>query len=143
MIIRTIRQIIGDRDAHTILPDLTLRQACGQLAEFDVGALPVMQNGTLLGILSERDVIRRAIVAGMRMDETLVSEVMTADPKCIDADDSLADAMEMMIKGKFRHLPVLENGAVLGVLSMREIPTEYRLMYERYLEYQEDTVAAE
>ncbi|PWR01313.1 signal transduction protein [Meridianimarinicoccus roseus] len=135
MIIRSIEAILSDRPFHTITPDRSVRDACLQMAEADVGALAVMAQGRLVGILSERDVIRKCLASGRRTDETRVAEIMTADPVTIDAAAPLADAMGAMVTGGFRHLPVTRSGAAVGMLSMRDIPTEYRLMFERFREY--------
>lgn len=142
MIIRSIREVVANRPLHSIGPEETLRAACRILGEDEIGALAVVEGGRLVGILSEHDVIRRAVGRGKRMDETRVAEVMTADPVTVSADGSLAEAMEAMLIGRFRHLPVIEDGSVTGMLSMRDIPTEYRLMFERYTEYRDTPMAA-
>lgn len=137
MIIRSIADILADRTLCAVAPHVSLRAACQALDEADVGALAVMEDGNLLGIISERDVIRRAICKGRAMDDTTVADIMTRNPCTVTADDSLANAMGTMVDGGFRHLPVTLNGAVYGMLSMRDIPTEYRLMFERYCEAQQ------
>ncbi|ARE39756.1 CBS domain protein [Rhodovulum sp. P5] len=118
-------------------PGATLREACHKLEECNVGALAVMEEGCLVGILSERDIIRRAICKGRPMDTTMVADVMTADPRTIDIDGTLSEAQTIMTEGHFRHLPVIENGEPVGILSFRDVPTEYRLMFERFNQYRE------
>ncbi|MFD0978078.1 CBS domain-containing protein [Tropicimonas aquimaris] len=119
----------------SIAPTETVRVACDRLNEANVGALPVLDGDRLVGIISERDVIRRAIGRRRPTAETQVEEIMTREPTTVDLSVSLSDAMRLMIKGKFRHLPVTDQGRVVAMLSMRDIPTEYRLMVERYEEY--------
>lgn len=135
MIIRSIKQIIDGRPIHTIPPAATARDACMALKAADVGALAVMESDRLVGILSERDVIRKCIAGGRRTDETRVADIMTPSPVTVRSDTKVADAMEAMVTGGFRHLPVVDDGRVVGMLSMRDIPTEYRLMFERFSEY--------
>lgn len=135
MIIRSIETILAGRAFHTTSPDKTVRAACLQLDAANVGALAVVAEGQLLGVLSERDVIRKCLAHGRRTDDTTVADIMTPDPVTIDASAPLAEAMGAMVTGGFRHLPVMRNGAVVGMLSMRDIPTEYRLMFERFREY--------
>ena len=135
MIIRSIDAILSGRRFHVIVPDATVRQACTQLDAANVGALAVLDGGRLAGVLSERDVIRRCLAKGRHTDFTKVTDIMTANPVTIDAGAPLAEAMGAMITGAFRHLPVMCNGAPIGMLSMRDIPTEYRLMFERFQEY--------
>ncbi|SLN72224.1 Arabinose 5-phosphate isomerase KdsD [Roseivivax jejudonensis] len=136
MIINSIQQLLRGRSLVRVAPDDTVRAACAVFEREDVGAAAVMDGHRLVGILSERDVIRRCICAGRPTAETRVSEVMTADPVTIPLQASLATAQTAMIEGHFRHLPVVtSDGEVVGMLSFRDIPTEYRLMVERYRDY--------
>lgn len=135
MIIRSIREVIAGRKLSCVAPDLTVRAACRLLVDADAGALAVMEDGRLVGMLCEHDVIRKCVASGRRADETRVAEIMTPDPVTIRAEAPLADALELMTGRGFRHLPVTEAGQVVGMLSMRDIPTEYRLMAERFAEY--------
>ncbi len=73
----------------------------------------------------------------MATETTHVQEIMTGNPQTVETSVSLSDAMRTMLRGRFRHLPVTDGGAVVAMLSMRDIPTEYRLMVERYEEYLE------
>ncbi|EAQ04352.1 CBS [Pseudooceanicola batsensis HTCC2597] len=132
MIIQSISEIIRNRTLRHATPDMTVRDACRILDEHAIGALPVLDGGKLLGILSERDVIRRVIVRDRDPSATKVSEVMTPEPLTISAQGTLATAMGKMLDGGFRHLPVTRANEVVGMLSMRDIPPEYRLVAERY-----------
>lgn len=143
MIIRQIRDILAGRPLHAIGSGDTLRAACRVMGEHDIGALAVIDGGRLVGIVSERDIIRRAVGRGRRMDDTRVDEVMTPDPVTVDAGASLAEAMGAMIAGHFRHLPVMEDDRVIGMLSKRDVPTDYRLMFERFGEYTGTPVLAQ
>mgnify|MGYP001506331868 CR=1 FL=1 len=88
----------------------------------------------LVGILSERDVISRVIAVGREPSTTFVREVMTPDPVTLDVDGTLTDALQIMVEGHFRHLPIMQGDQVIGMISMRDIPTEYRLILQRYNE---------
>lgn len=134
MIIRSINEALKGKPFYTIAPGNTLREAAMVLRQTDAGALAVMDAGRLVGILCERDIVHRAICEHRPMDATTVADVMTANPTLIDAGDSLATAMKTMIDGGFRHAPVIQDGQPIGMLSMRDIPTEYRLMFERFAE---------
>jgi len=85
----------------------------------DVGAVLVFDEGAICGILTERDVLR-AVADGID-DATLVRDRMTANPETLDADDTTEHAAVLMIHGGFRHLPVVEQGEVVGVLSIRDL----------------------
>ncbi|MEL6204102.1 MAG: CBS domain-containing protein [Pseudomonadota bacterium] len=137
MIIRTVGEVVAGRELATVQPSDTVEAACKVLATADVGALAVVEGDQLVGVISERDVIQRAICRGRPTADTAVSDVMTPDPKVIGRGASLSEALTQMIEGRFRHLPVVEAGAVTAMLSIRDIPTEYRLMVERYREYTE------
>lgn len=143
MIIRSIGEVVGGRTLASVAPEDSVRAACDVLAKADVGAVAVMHDGNLVGILSERDVIRRCICKGRPTAETRVEEIMTAKPVTVEKTTSLSDAMRGMLAGKFRHLPVTEAGRVIAMLSMRDIPTEYRLMVERFEEYRGNTLASQ
>ena len=139
MIIRSISGIIHDRVLPRTAPGLSVREACSTMCELNVGALTVLEGDNLVGVLSERDVVRECICHGRSTAETRVAEIMTPDPVTIGAEDPLAEALKRMVQGGFRHLPVIEAGRTVGLLSIRDIPTEYRIMLERYTEYLDPT----
>ncbi|SDK62397.1 CBS domain-containing protein [Aliiruegeria lutimaris] len=104
------------------------------MAEHGVGALAVVEGDRLVGILSERDIVFRGVGAGEEKGQTLVSEIMTAAPVTVDIEDPISDALAMKLGNAFRHLPVMEEGRLVGLLSYRDIPTEYVILYERFRE---------
>jgi CBS domain-containing protein len=107
------------RDLLTVAPDERLPQVAQRMVERDVGAVIVMEAETLVGILTERDVLR-AVAAGITGD-TLVSEWMTRDPETMEPSDTTAHAAVLMIHGGFRHLPLVEGEKVVGMLSIRDL----------------------
>jgi len=117
----TLSDMIADHEIHTIPPDETIRMACVALTQKGIGALPVVAaDGSLLGILSERDVIRRSVILYKHPDKTPVSEIMTKDPVCLSPDAAPAKALAAMQRGGFRHVPVCDNGFLLGIISIRD-----------------------
>ncbi|MEO1640544.1 MAG: CBS domain-containing protein [Pseudomonadota bacterium] len=117
----SLLEMISDMDVHTVHPDDTVRSACLTLSAKSIGALPVVQNdGRLVGILSERDVLRRSVVVYRPPEKTTVSEIMTRDPICLPPDAHPSQALDAMQKGKFRHVPVCEDGMLLGIVSIRD-----------------------
>ncbi len=126
--------MIKDRELPSVQTGASVRDACHVLDRYNVGALVVLDGEWLLGVLSERDIIRKCLGQDRRSDETTVDEVMTADPKTVTASEGLNDALAHMTDGRFRHMPVMEDGRCIGLLSIRDIPTEYRMMYERFHE---------
>jgi CBS domain-containing protein len=136
MIIKSIGDLLIGQSLVSVSPQQTVTETCHVMDAHNIGAVAVILDGTLVGILSERDVIRRCIVAGLDPAATRVNVVMTHKPIVIEHGESLAIAQSRMMDGGFRHLPVVDReGAPVGMLSMRDIPTEYRLMVERYQGY--------
>jgi CBS domain-containing protein len=103
----------------TVEPTLPLTEVAKRMVAKDVGAVLVFDDDGLCGILTERDVLR-AVADGLD-DATLARDRMTAHPETLDADDTTEHAAVLMIHGGFRHLPVIEQGEVVGVLSIRDL----------------------
>jgi len=107
-----------------IQPDATVYRAIELMAEARVGALLVMQGENLLGILSERDYARKVIIVGRSSRSTPVEAIMTKDVIIVGPDTSLQDCMQLMTKHHIRHLPVVQQGQVLGVISIGDVVRE-------------------
>jgi CBS domain-containing protein len=107
------------RDLLTVDPTLPLTEVAKRMVAKDVGAVLVYDDEGLCGILTERDVLR-AVADGID-ESTLVRDRMTPNPETLDADDTTQHAAVLMIHGGFRHLPVVEQGKVVGVLSIRDL----------------------
>jgi CBS domain-containing protein len=99
----------------------TVLEIASLMVQHNIGAVPVLQNGQLVGIFSERDLMSRVVVAGKDPASTTVSEVMTADPLTIAPNDSLETCMTLMKRHGFRHLPVCAGRELKGVISLRDI----------------------
>jgi len=118
----TIRQILaGKPDVYSIDPDATVLDALKRLEEKNVGALLVMKGEKLVGIFSERDYARRMILHGRSSKETAVREVMTSQVFTISPEANAGECMVHMTDRHVRHLPVLENGRVVGVISIGDV----------------------
>jgi CBS domain-containing protein len=117
---RPISEILRGRQLVTVEPGMSVRQAAQLMASEKIGALPVVGEGRLLGIFTERDALVRVLARGLVPENTPVSEVMTADPVTIDGRRPFRHALKMMIDGGFRHVPVVESGSVIGVVSARD-----------------------
>jgi CBS domain-containing protein len=107
------------RDLLTVVPGTPLREVIGRMAARNVGAVLVVDDGRLVGILTERDVLRVA-AEGLAL-ETPVAERMTHEPETIESGDSVEHAATLMIHGGFRHLPVVDGGVPVGILSIRDL----------------------
>ena len=102
-------------------PDDTVFQALQLLAEYEVGALMVMDRGKLVGVISERDYTRKIALQGRNSKETKVSDIMTRDVLYVTPDTGTRECMALMSEKKIRHLPVVDGDTVVGMISVRDI----------------------
>ncbi len=117
----TIRQLIQGREVYTVQSNHTVRDAAAYMAERNVGAVPVLRGEDLVGVFSERDVVRRVLMAGHDWSTTRVEQVMTSEPLTVVPDDDAEHCMLLMKQHNFRHLPVCDGTRLVGFLSMREL----------------------
>jgi CBS domain-containing protein len=117
---RAIRSIIEDQNPVTASAEITVAAAARLMKERRVGAILVVEDGSLAGIFTERDVVFRVIAEGRDPVATRVAEVMTANPHTIAPDRPFGHALHLMHEGGFRHVPVVDNGRPLGVVSARD-----------------------
>lgn len=105
----------------SIHPEASVFEALGMMAEKNIGAVLVMDGDSLEGIFSERDYARKVILRGRSSKEIAVKEVMTAKVICIEPNLSLDDCMALMTEKRIRHLPVLDEGKVVGLISIGDV----------------------
>ena len=117
---RQIGEIVRRRPLVSVDPGMTVRDAAQLMAAEKIGAVPVVKAGRLVGIFTERDALVRVLARDLDPESTLVADVMTADPVTIDVRRPFKHAMQMMIDGGFRHVPVVEGGSVVGIVSARD-----------------------
>jgi len=106
------------RDVWSIEADQAVLAAIRVMAERHVGALPVLRDGELVGIVSERDYARKVVLLGRSSADTRVSEIMSAPVQTIGPDATVQYCMELMTEHRIRHLPVVESGRLVGVISI-------------------------
>ena len=104
-----------------VKPEDTAAQAATLMKQEDCGALPVVQNGKLVGIITDRDIVVRAVAAGKDPRSTKISEIMSSDPDTISPDASDDQAEKLMAKSQVRRLPVVENGKLVGILVTAQL----------------------
>ncbi|AFV77162.1 putative signal-transduction protein containing cAMP-binding and CBS domains [Thermus oshimai JL-2] len=137
----TVRQLLLRKGGavYRIRPEATVLEALKELARHDVGALLVMEGDRLLGIFSERDYARKLVLLGRFSKDTLVREVMTENPITVTPETDLEEAMRLMTEHRVRHLPVLEGGRVVGVVSIgdavKAIITEQGVLIQELARY--------
>jgi CBS domain-containing protein len=106
---------------HSVGPDTPVTECVRLMTAEKIGALIVMDGERLLGIFTERDALNKVLAAGLEPGNTKVSAVMTKDPFCIAPTTTVGDAMEVITKRRFRHLPIVDNGKVLAVISSGDL----------------------
>ena len=120
---KTIRQVLGAKGhtVYTIGPDATVYEALQQLAAHDVGALVVTEEGEVVGLVSERDCARKLVLLGRLAKETPVREIMTKEVICVGSKQTVEGCMALISEKKVRHLPVLENEQLAGIISIGDV----------------------
>jgi CBS domain-containing protein len=118
--VKKIRELLEEKGTQvwSILPTKSVYDALALMAEKNVGALLVMDQDQLLGVISERDYTRGVILQGRTAKDTQVSAIMTGRPVCVGPNQTVEDAMALMTDKRVRHLPVVEEGRVIGLVSI-------------------------
>lgn len=123
---KTVKQILAGKSGtlHSIRSEARVIEALKAMAEHNIGALLVVDDGQLVGVISERDYARKVVLLGKSSTEVPVREIMTAKVVSARLDQTVGDCMTLMSNGHFRHLPVLDGARLLGVLSIGDLVKE-------------------
>jgi CBS domain-containing protein len=138
---RPLKQLIEAKPSTvSVGPDDTVLAALTLLAQFDIGALLVLEQGKLVGIFSERDYARKIILKGKASKDTLVREIMSEKVSCVTLKQSVEECMALMTDKRVRHLPVIgTDEEVLGVLSIgdlvKEVISDQKFTIEQLVSY--------
>jgi CBS domain-containing protein len=112
--------IIEDQAPVTAQGRTSVAEAARLMKQHAIGAVMVVENGKLVGIITERDALFKVMAGGLDAESTPVAEVMTPDPQTVDPDKPFEDALRIMHASSFRHVPVVENGRPVGMVSARD-----------------------
>jgi signal-transduction protein with cAMP-binding, CBS, and nucleotidyltransferase domain len=139
MNVKELLRTLGPRELITIGPNAIVLDAAKLMEAKDVGALLIMEEGKLLGIVSERDFVRKIMARELNPESTSVNVVMTENPTVIGLYAQLEDCEGLMKMLNVRHLPVVDGGEIVGIVSMRNILTvsrqERTLLAQQYEDY--------
>ncbi len=127
----TLRDLVRDRRLYSVEAARSVLEAARYMMEHNIGAVPVMRDGSLVGILSERDIMNRVVALGRTPGTTEVSEVMTANPRAVAADESIEECLFIMREFGFRHLPIVDGRDVTGLVSLRDVLMHHAAELER------------
>ena len=144
MAIRTIRAVIEGQDLICAPASMHVVDAARLMKQHKIGAIVVVDGELIVGIFTERDALFRVVAEGLDLHATCVADVMTRNPTTIDPDKPFARALEIMHAGRFRHVPVVENGRAIGIVSSRDAmgPDLEQFMYTLIIEDQARDVLA-
>lgn len=139
---KTVAQILKskpDQIIHTVAPTASVFDAVKLMADKNIGALLVMQGERIAGIITERDYARKIILVGRTSKETPVSEIMTSEVMYVRPNQTSDECMALMTENRIRHLPVVENGTLIGLISIgdlvKDIISEQRFIIEQLEHY--------
>lgn len=127
----TLRELVKDRRVFSIDAGRTVLEAARFMMENNIGAVSVLRNGELAGIFSERDIMNRVVAAGRNPAYTAVSEVMTANPRAVNSDESIEECLFIMHEFGFRHLPIVDGKELKGLISLRDVVMNQAAELER------------
>jgi CBS domain-containing protein len=138
---KSVGQLLDDKGyrVHDVPPHASVFEALELMAQHNIGALPVTDGGRLVGIFSERDYARKVILKGRASRDTAVRDNMTADVITVARKHTMADCMQLITNHRIRHLPVVENDELIGIISvgdvMKTVMEEQRFMIEQLQGY--------
>ncbi|HNO98739.1 MAG TPA: CBS domain-containing protein [Ferruginibacter sp.] len=126
---------------YSVTGSTTVYEAIKVMGEKNIGALLVLEGGKLTGILSERDYARKVVLKGKASRETSVSDIMTADVITVMPSDTIETCMELMTQKHIRHLPIVESGNVLGMISIGDVVNAIIRMQKETIEHLKSYIA--
>lgn len=140
----TIRDILKEKDdvIYTVKPDITVFEALEKMSAHDVGSILIMDDEKLLGIFTERDYLKKVVLHNRSSKTTPIREIMTANPVCVSPGESLEDAMAIMTKQHCRHLPVIEEGRIIGLVSIGDLVKKKISAMDATIKYLSDYISA-
>lgn len=141
---RPISELLKKRGAlvYSVGPQETVYEALRLLAEYNIGAMMVMDESRLVGVFSERDYTRKIALAGRSSRETLVKDIMTANVITVSPDTDTRDCMALMSQKRIRHLPVMQDGKVMGMISIRDIMDDIIADHELTISFLQHYIAS-
>lgn len=122
-IVISVKQVL-DRKGYTtysVAPEASVFDALGMMAQHDIGAVLVMDRGRLVGIFTERDYARKIVLKGLSSRHVKVGEMMTTNVQTVSPSDQITSVMNTMTNRRFRHLPVVDDGKVVGIITIGDV----------------------
>lgn len=141
----TVRQILAYKGAtaHSVAPDATIFDALTMMAEHDIGCVLVVKNERLEGIFTERDYARKVILKGRSSKDAKVSDLMTPNVCTVSPSQTLDDVMNIMTENRFRHLPVVDHGKIVGIVTIGDTVKHVILQQEATIQHLSSYIAGD
>ena len=141
---RNANQILENkgRSVFSVAPETAVLEVVRLMAEHHIGAVLVMRGEELIGIASERDYARKVILQGRSSSDTPVATIMSSPVVCVSAQESIADCMSIMTEKHIRHLPVMEDGRVSGIVSIGDLVKELIAEQKQEISYLQQYIAS-
>jgi CBS domain-containing protein len=119
----TVQQILEQKGSktHTVAPDVSVFEALSLMAKFDIGGVLVTDQGKLVGIFTERDYARKVVLKGLVSRDVKVGDLMTTNVRTITPSETVDEVMALMTERRFRHLPVVEDGQIAGIITIGDV----------------------
>jgi len=114
-------KLVKDQTVISLPPSVSVMDAVHKMAEYHIGSIVVMEEGTLVGIFTERDLMNRAVDKKINLNETLLSEVMSKNVTTVSVHESVDNCFKKMQETKCRHIPIVDGAKVVGIVTMRNI----------------------
>ena len=117
---------IMTKDVQTVTPDTDLVSVAKRMKELDVGVIPVVEGERLVGLITDRDIVIRAIATGANVQQAQVREYMSPNPTTVSSNDDVQRATEIMAREQIRRLPVVDGGKLIGIVSIGDVAVDAR-----------------
>lgn len=115
---------IMTKDVKTVTGDTDLVTVAKHMRDLDVGVVPVLEGQRLIGVVTDRDIVIRAVAAGTNPQQAIVRDVVSSNPTTVSPDTDVKDAAQLMAREQIRRLPVVENGTLVGIISIGDVAVD-------------------
>lgn len=141
----SVKQVLDRKGyaTYSVAPETSVFDALGMMAQHDIGAVLVMDHGRLVGIFTERDYARKIVLKGLSSRNVKVGEMMTANVQTVSPSDQITSVMNTMTNRRFRHLPVIDEGKVVGIITIGDVVKAVIEQQEATIQHLSNYIAGE
>jgi CBS domain-containing protein len=145
MTVTTVRQILDQKGTgvHSVEPNVSVFEALSVMAQHDIGAVVVIENGRLAGIFTERDYARKLALKGLSSKNATVGELMTPNVCTVTPSQTVDNVMNIMTQNRFRHLPVVDHGKIAGIVTIGDVVKSIIVQQEATISHLSNYIAGD